>query len=100
MQKQRPDLLLLDLVMPEMDGYAVLDRMQEDSELRDIPVAVITGQARTAEEERQLGGKMVCISNGSGFTNKEVLTYLRGVLDVIRYDVNTERPFRAERRSA
>lgn len=81
MQSQRPDLVLLDLVMPEMDGYDLLARMQGDAELRDIPVAVITAQVRTPDEERRLGGKMMCISAGSGFTNAKVLTYLRAFLN-------------------
>ena len=37
------DLVLLDMMMPEMDGYAVLERMQGDPELREIPVIVISG---------------------------------------------------------
>jgi adenylate cyclase len=36
------DLVLLDIVMPEMDGYQVLERMKRDSSLRDIPVIVIS----------------------------------------------------------
>jgi CheY-like chemotaxis protein len=81
MRSQRPDLVLLDLVMPGMDGYDVLARVQEDAELRDIPVAVITAQTRTTEEERQLGGKTLLVSNGAGFTNEEAIDYLRGILD-------------------
>ncbi len=41
--KDRPfDLLLLDIVMPEMDGYEVLRRLKQDRQLRDIPVIVIS----------------------------------------------------------
>jgi signal transduction histidine kinase/CheY-like chemotaxis protein len=83
MRSQRPDLVLLDLVMPEMDGYDLLVRLQEDVELRDIPVVVITAQVRTPDEERQLGGNTMCVSAGAGFTNQEVLAYLRGVLDAV-----------------
>jgi class 3 adenylate cyclase len=39
---EQVDLLLLDILMPEMDGFQVLERMQNDSELRDIPVIVIS----------------------------------------------------------
>ena len=41
----KPDLVLLDLMMPEMDGWAVLQRMRADSELRDIPVVIVTAKA-------------------------------------------------------
>ena len=84
MRSQHPDLVLLDLVMPGMDGYDVLARIQDDAELRDIPVAVITAQTRTTEEERQLGGKTLLVSSGAGFTNEEAIDYLRGILDAAR----------------
>jgi signal transduction histidine kinase/DNA-binding response OmpR family regulator len=83
MRSQRPDLVLLDLLMPEMDGYDLLARMQEDAELCDIPVAVITAQVRTPDEERHLGGNMLCVVTEAGFTNREVLTYLRSILDAV-----------------
>ena len=62
----------------------MLARIQEDTELRDIPVAVITAQTRTTDEERQLGGKTLLVSNGAGFTNQEATDYLRGILDAAR----------------
>jgi CheY-like chemotaxis protein len=83
MRSQHPDLVLLDLIMPEMDGYDMLTQMREDAELRDIPVAVITAQGRTPEEERQLGGRTLLVRTEAGFTNEEVLTYLRGILNAI-----------------
>jgi len=83
MQRQRPDLVLLDLLMPEMDGYSVLAQMREDEGLRHVPVAVITAQTRTPEEERRLGGNQLCVTSGTGFTNEEVLTYLRSILEAV-----------------
>ena len=38
------DLLLLDIIMPELDGYQVLEQMKADSTLRDIPVIVISAE--------------------------------------------------------
>src|SRR5512138_3095844 len=38
------DLVLLDILMPEMDGYEVLEQMKKDSVLRDVPVIVISAQ--------------------------------------------------------
>ena len=42
LREQRFDLVLLDIMMPEMDGYGVLKEMKEDGALRDIPVVVIS----------------------------------------------------------
>jgi DNA-binding response OmpR family regulator len=45
MRAERPDLILLDLMMPEMDGGDVFHHMKEEVELRDIPVIVVTAKA-------------------------------------------------------
>jgi len=43
MRRNAPDAVLLDIIMPEMDGYTVLKEMKNDADLRDIPVIVISG---------------------------------------------------------
>jgi DNA-binding response OmpR family regulator len=45
MRSEKPDLILLDLMMPEMDGGDVFHHMKEEVELRDIPVIVVTAKA-------------------------------------------------------
>ena len=52
---QRPDLILLDVMMPGMDGYEVLTRLRESPVTRDIPVIFVTGMDSVADEERGLG---------------------------------------------
>jgi serine phosphatase RsbU (regulator of sigma subunit) len=47
-----PDLVLLDVMMPEMDGYEVCTRLKADPETRDIPVIFLTGQTETEDETR------------------------------------------------
>ena len=47
-----PDLILLDVVMPEMDGYEVCTRLKNVSSTKDIPVVFLTGQTETSEETR------------------------------------------------
>jgi len=42
LQKQRPDLIILDVMMPRLDGWATLTRIQEDQELQSIPVLMLT----------------------------------------------------------
>jgi CheY-like chemotaxis protein len=80
-RSRRPDLVLLDLIMPEMDGYNMLTQMREDTDLQDIPVVVITAQGLTPEEERQIGGQTLIVRTEAGFTNREILTYLSGILN-------------------
>lgn len=46
----KPDLILLDVMMPEMDGYDVCRALKADPELHDVPVIFVTTQAETAHE--------------------------------------------------
>ena len=50
----RPDLILLDVMMPGMDGYAVIDALRTDPETRDIPVIFVTAMDSDQDEERGL----------------------------------------------
>ncbi len=43
-KSEQPDLVLLDLAMPVMDGFAVLERVKADSMLRDIPIIIISAE--------------------------------------------------------
>src|SRR5687768_11034157 len=47
-----PDLILLDVSMPEMDGYEVCSRLKADSDTHDIPVIFLTGMTDAADETR------------------------------------------------
>ncbi|OQY60497.1 MAG: hypothetical protein B6245_01165 [Desulfobacteraceae bacterium 4572_88] len=47
-----PDLILLDIMMPDMDGYAVLERLRADGKTRHIPVIIITALNRDVDEIR------------------------------------------------
>lgn len=44
-----PDLVLLDLMMPEMDGWEVFQKMKASEEMRDIPVIVVTAKAQSID---------------------------------------------------
>jgi len=49
----KPDLVLLDLMMPDVDGWAVLQRMRADEATREIPVVIVT--AKASELDRVFG---------------------------------------------
>lgn len=51
---QSPDIVLLDMVMPEMDGIQVCEALKASEETRDIPVIFVTSMGDTANEERGL----------------------------------------------
>ena len=53
-EKYLPDVILLDIIMPEMDGYAVISLLKNSEKTRDIPVVFITGLSNQADEEKGL----------------------------------------------
>jgi len=53
-EKYLPDVILLDILMPEMDGYAVISVLKNSEKMRDIPVVFITGLSNTEDEEKGL----------------------------------------------
>lgn len=52
MRKEIPDLLVLDLLMPGMDGFEVIKQLKRDSRLSKVPVLVLTAVGRKASERR------------------------------------------------
>lgn len=56
MAVEKPDLVLLDLAMPEMDGFAVLESMRQGPELCKIPVVVMTAVDLDKEQRARLQG--------------------------------------------
>ena len=50
-----PDLVLLDISLPEMDGTAVLRKMKEDPRLASVPVIALTAHAMSGDRERFIG---------------------------------------------
>jgi len=54
---ERPDLVLLDVVMPKMDGFEVLSKIREDPKTKDTPVIMLTAQGQKVDQEegRRLG---------------------------------------------
>ncbi len=83
MRRTRPDLVLLDLVMPEIDGRQVLAEMRRDEELRSTKVVVVTAQPHTPEDERRLSGGILAMASSQGLSNREALACLHRLLDSI-----------------
>ncbi len=79
--KSRPDLILLDLLMPEMDGFQMLETMRTQEELRNIPVIVITGQVLTDTDIERLNRSVATILSKGIFSADETLARIEAVLD-------------------
>jgi YesN/AraC family two-component response regulator len=79
-QETTPDLILLDLMMPELDGFGFLKTMRGDQRHRDIPVIVLTGQTLTSEDMANLGKGVTSVLKKGLFTAKETLSHIEAAL--------------------
>ena len=69
----RPTVVLLDLMMPVMDGFDFLVELHADSRLRDIPVVVLTSKDLTDEDRRFLSGRVEEIVEKDGWSHERVV---------------------------
>lgn len=81
MAEERPDLVLLDLMMPELDGFGVLEKMQAEPATRNIPVVILTSQVLTEEDMARLNRGTVSILGKGVFNAEETLKHIKSVLD-------------------
>ena len=78
--QQTPDLILLDLMMPEMDGFAVLDELHAKESTRDIPVIILTARLLSdADLERCNRGVAAILGKGL-FSAEETLAHIEAAL--------------------
>lgn len=75
-----PDLVLLDLMMPEMSGFDVITSMQQHPDLCDIPVVVLTAKTLSQEEITRLNQGVTRILSKGLFTIEETLRHLESAL--------------------
>lgn len=80
MQCVTPDLIMLDLRMPEMDGFEVLDAMWEQPTIRRIPVIVLTGQVLSARDLSRLDQGVRAILSKGVFQTEEVVEHIQSAL--------------------
>jgi signal transduction histidine kinase/CheY-like chemotaxis protein len=79
----QPDLVLLDLMMPTLDGFSILEAIRADEQLRDIAVIMITARDLPKTEIRLPGQNRINIEGLNHFTLTETLNCLQAVLDAL-----------------
>ncbi len=79
-ERNPPDLVILDLMMPEMDGFAVLDKLKARPETLNIPVIVITAKELLPTEKEQLRGRISRLMTKGEFFDDDLLDEIEKVL--------------------
>lgn len=79
-RKELPDLVILDLMMPEIDGFGVLDQMKADPQTSSIPVIVVTAKELTPDEKKRLNGHIHKLMQKGEFMNDELLDEVRALV--------------------
>ena len=79
--QQKPRLILLDLMMPVMDGFDFLLEMHANPEWQDIPVIVLTAKDLTEEDRRMLSGRVEQIVEKGAYPHEQVVKLIRQVVD-------------------
>ncbi|MBW6472048.1 MAG: substrate-binding domain-containing protein [Anaerolineaceae bacterium] len=81
LKKEKVDVVLLDLQMPKLDGFGVLEAMRADKKLREIPVIVVTGKVLTDEDMSRLNQGVTTILNKGMFSREETVIHITNALE-------------------
>ena len=80
-KEENPDLILLDLILPKMDGFEVLKELNKGEGTKDIPVIILTNLERTQDISKalELGAKTYLVK--ANYTLKEVVEKVKKALE-------------------
>jgi PAS domain S-box-containing protein len=80
-EAKRPDILLLDLLMPYMDGFEVIERLREDPKTQDLPIIVISAKELTAAETQRLKKTVALVMSKQGFQGERLVDEINALLN-------------------
>ncbi len=83
---KNPDLLILDLNMPEMDGFAMIEALKQDERTRHIPIIIASAQELTPDEHKRLTGQVEVLLRKGLFSEKELLEDVGRALEHINQE--------------
>jgi GAF domain-containing protein/DNA-binding response OmpR family regulator/anti-sigma regulatory factor (Ser/Thr protein kinase) len=83
-EAERPDVLLLDIMMPRLDGFGVIERLRADPKTRDLPIIVISVKELTDEETMRLKESVTLIMRKQGFNGEHLMQEIRHILGTER----------------
>ena len=82
-QDLRPDLVVLNLTMPEVSGFDVIEYLKTEQNVRDIPLIVLTHKGLTEKEIDDLNGRIQGILNKGVLTKEDLLQELKSMISKV-----------------
>jgi CheY-like chemotaxis protein len=73
LRDRTPTVILLDLMMPEMDGFEFVSHLKQDQSLRPIPVVVVTAKDLTEDDRRRLNGQVIRVLQKGAYSREDLL---------------------------
>jgi CheY-like chemotaxis protein len=80
MDREEPAIILLDLMMPEMDGFEFLSEIRSLPRASTVPVVVVTAKELTADERKQLNGQVTTVLQKGNHSRDELLSEIASQL--------------------
>ena len=79
-RSENPDLVLLDLMMPDIDGFEVIEELKADQRFEDLPIIVITAKELSRQEKERLEGQIKMMLQKGSFMDDDLLQGIKGLL--------------------
>ena len=79
--REIPDLIVLDLMMPQMDGFEVVETLNANAATAAIPVVIVTAADATAKERQRLQGVVRAVIGKAGFDSQRFMSEVRAAMD-------------------
>ena len=77
-----PGLILTDLMMPDMDGFELVYKLQQNEKWREIPIVVLTAKEITAEDRQKLNGSVAKIFEKGSYQRSVLFQEVTNLLDL------------------
>jgi len=90
-KRERPDIILLDLIMPDVSGFDVVQALKSDPETRPIPILVLTAKELTDSEKAMLNGRVATIFQKNSVASVELLRWMDELIDQSTRELETNR---------
>ena len=83
MAENQPGLILLDLMMPEMDGLEFIEEMRRHQEWSDVPVVVVTAKNLTPEDRQRINGFVEKVVQKGAYTRESLMAEVRNLVTTL-----------------